>query len=174
MRKIRIEEPDWLGKPALMRKNRIAELDRSGKCAQMRKQQRLLQEELMRQFVKFNLVGLLNTALDFVLFSLLTWFGVFYIWAQCISYVLGTINSYTLNKYWTFTQKGRLEPKQAMRFLVLNLGSLLLSLGMLAFLSDYMGINVLVAKLITTTVTTLFNYAGNKLWVFRTSETKYS
>jgi putative flippase GtrA len=128
----------------------------------------------MRQFVKFNLVGLLNTALDFVLFSLLTWFGVFYIWAQCISYGVGMLNSYTLNKYWTFAQKGRLEPKQAIRFLLLNLGSLLLSLGMLAVLSDYIGIKVLVAKLITTAVTTLFNYAGNKLWVFRARETKYS
>jgi putative flippase GtrA len=128
----------------------------------------------MRQFVKFNLVGLLNTALDFVLFSLLTWLGVFYIWAQCISYGVGMLNSYTLNKYWTFAQKGRLEPKQAMRFLVLNLGSLLLSLGMLAFLSDYLGIKILAAKLLTTAVTTLFNYAGNKLWVFRAGETKYS
>jgi putative flippase GtrA len=128
----------------------------------------------MRQFIKFNLVGLLNTALDFALFSLLTWFGVYYILAQCVSYGVGMLNSYTLNKYWTFAQKGRLEPKQAIRFLVLNLGSLLLSLLLLMLFKDSWGIAILAAKLLTTVVTTLVNYAGNKLWVFRVNETKYS
>jgi putative flippase GtrA len=128
----------------------------------------------MRQFIKFNLVGLLNTALDFVLFSLLTWIGVYYILAQCVSYGVGMLNSYTLNKYWTFAQKGRLEPKQAIRFLVLNLSSLLLSLLLLMLFKDSWGIAILAAKLLTTLITTLVNYAGNKLWVFRVNETKYS
>jgi putative flippase GtrA len=128
----------------------------------------------MRQFIKFNLVGLLNTALDFVLFSLLTWIGVYYILAQCVSYGVGMLNSYTLNKYWTFAQKGRLEPKQAIRFLVLNLSSLLLSLLLLMLFKDSWGIAILAAKLLTTVITTLVNYAGNKLWVFRVNETKYS
>jgi putative flippase GtrA len=128
----------------------------------------------MRQFVKFNLVGLLNTALDFAVFALLTWLGVYYIMAQCISYGVGMLNSYTLNKYWTFAQKGRLEPKQAIRFTVLNLGSLLLSLGLLALLKDHLEQKVLIAKLLTTLATTLVNFVGSKLWVFRTNETKYS
>jgi putative flippase GtrA len=133
-----------------------------------------LRRQIMRQFVKFNLVGLLNTALDFVVFALLTWLSVFYIMAQCISYGVGMLNSYTLNKYWTFAQKGRLEPKQALRFTVLNLGSLLLSIGLLALLKDHMELNVLIAKLLTTVATTLINFVGNKLWVFTTNETKYS
>jgi putative flippase GtrA len=128
----------------------------------------------MRQFIKFNLVGLLNTAIDFAVFALLTWLGVYYIMAQCISYGVGMLNSYTLNKYWTFAQKGRLEPKQAIRFTVLNLGSLLLSLGLLALLKDHLELKVLIAKLLTTLATTLVNFVGSKLWVFRTNETKYS
>lgn len=128
----------------------------------------------MRQFIKFNLVGLLNTALDFAIFALLTWLSVYYIIAQCISYGMGMLNSYTLNKYWTFAQKGRLEPKQAIRFIVLNLGSLLLSLLLLALLKDHWHIKLLLAKLIATVVTTLINFAGSKLWVFRSNETKYS
>jgi putative flippase GtrA len=128
----------------------------------------------MRQFIKFNLVGLLNTGLDFALFSLLTWVGIYYIAAQCVSYGVGMLNSYTLNKYWTFAQKGRLEPKQAIRFLALNIGSLLLSLLLLMLFKDTWGIAILAAKLLTTVITTLVNYAGNKLWVFRVNETKYS
>jgi putative flippase GtrA len=128
----------------------------------------------MRQFVKFNLVGLLNTALDFVIFACLTWLGVFYIVAQCISYGLGMVNSYTLNKYWTFAQKGRLDSKQVLRFTILNLGSLAFSLGLLVLFKDQWLMNVIMAKLLTTIVTTLVNFVGNKLWVFRVNETKYS
>jgi putative flippase GtrA len=84
------------------------------------------------------------------------------------------LNSYTLNKYWTFAQKGRLEPKQAIRFTVLNLGSLLLSLGLLALLKDQWELKVLLAKLLATIATTAVNFAGSKLWVFRTNGTKYS
>lgn len=128
----------------------------------------------MRQFIKFNLVGLLNTALDFALFALLTWLGVYYILAQCISYGVGMLNSYALNKYWTFAQKGRLEPKQVIRFTVLNLGSLLLSLVLLALFRDQLELKLLLAKLLATVATTLVNFAGSKLWVFRVNETKYS
>jgi putative flippase GtrA len=129
---------------------------------------------MMRQFIKFNLVGLLNTALDFAVFTLLTWLGVYYILAQCLSYGVGMLNSYTLNKYWTFAQKGRFEPKQAIRFALLNLGSLLLSLALLVIFKDQWMMKVLLAKLLTTVITTLVNYAGNKLWVFPANETKYS
>jgi putative flippase GtrA len=128
----------------------------------------------MRQFIKFNLVGLLNTALDFAVFTLLSWLGVFYIIAQCISYGVGMLNSYTLNKYWTFAQKGQLEPKQALRFTVLNLGSLLISLGLLALFKDQLELKLLWAKLLATIATTLVNFVGSKLWVFRANETKYS
>jgi putative flippase GtrA len=133
-----------------------------------------LRRKKMRQFIKFNFVGLLNTVLDFAVFTLLTWLGVYYILAQCLSYGVGMLNSYALNKYWTFAQKGHLDPKQAIRFIVLNLGSLLLSLGLLAIFRDQWMVKVLVAKLLTTVITTLVNYAGNKLWVFRANETKYS
>jgi putative flippase GtrA len=128
----------------------------------------------MRQFIKFNLVGLLNTALDFAVFTLLSWLGVYYIIAQCISYGVGMLNSYTLNKYWTFAQKGQLEPKQALRFTVLNLGSLIISLGLLALFKDQLELKLIWAKLLTTVATTLVNFVGSKLWVFRANETKYS
>jgi putative flippase GtrA len=128
----------------------------------------------MRQFIKFNLVGLMNTALDFLIFYLLVWLGVFYIAAQCISFCIGMLNSYLLNKYWTFAQKGRVHPKQAVRFIVLNICTLLLSLGLLALFADRLHLSLWLAKLLATGVTMVFSYAGNKLWVFQERETKYS
>jgi len=130
--------------------------------------------QAVRQFIKFNIVGLANTVLDFALFSLLSWLGVYFIIAQVISYSVGVLNSFILNKYWTFAQRNGLETKQAVRFILLNLGSLLLSLGLLAILNDQLHLAILYAKLLTTGATMMVNFAGNKLWVFRVRETRYS
>jgi putative flippase GtrA len=54
------------------------------------------------QFLKFCLVGGVNTGIDFALFALLTLAGLPYLAAQVISYSCGVLNSYFINGKWTF------------------------------------------------------------------------
>lgn len=124
------------------------------------------------QFVKFNLVGLLNTALDYALFSLQVWLGVPYLLAQCVSYMAGVANSYYLNKIWTFGSREAASSGQAARFLVVNAVTLGLSLLLLYVAKDRLGMNEFLAKAAVTIVTMLVNFAGNKLWVFRPSASR--
>ncbi|MEK1833354.1 GtrA family protein [Priestia megaterium] len=37
---------------------------------------------------------------------MLSYLGVYYIIAQCVSYGCGVLNSYLLNRTWTFQQQG--------------------------------------------------------------------
>ncbi|MFC6653470.1 GtrA family protein [Paenibacillus rhizoplanae] len=52
----------------------------------------------MIQFLKFNAVGLLNTFIDFAVFTLLHSLGMLNTPAQIISYSAGTANSFFWNK----------------------------------------------------------------------------
>ena len=66
------------------------------------------------QFVKFALVGLVNTGVDWVVFFLLTFIPYFreVEWlAKTISFVLASTNSFIMNSFWTFKKefKGGLE-----------------------------------------------------------------
>ena len=55
--------------------------------------------------VKFALVGVVNTAVDVGLFWVLqAVLGVPYLIANVISYSAGTLNSFVLNKVWTFAE----------------------------------------------------------------------
>lgn len=55
------------------------------------------------QVSKFALVGILNTAIDVVIFNLIKKFTkIRTIWASYISSTIAMLNSYLLNKYWTF------------------------------------------------------------------------
>lgn len=118
------------------------------------------------EFVKFALVGILNTGVDIAIFFLLTWRGIPYVAAQVVSYSCGTANSYLLNKIWTFRSCG-LSYAEIVRFVIVNLASLGISVVSLALLHDTAGLGLAVSKGIATACALAVNFLGNKLWVFR-------
>ncbi|MEO3943909.1 GtrA family protein [Gorillibacterium sp. CAU 1737] len=137
--------------------------------------------------LKFGLVGVGNTMVDFAVYTILYYVGVPYRVAQCFSYAAGTLNSYILNKKWTFAAKKpaasadstadaprtdthKANAAEALRFLVVNLFTLGLSILLLGLLKEQLGLHAIVAKLLVTLVTTLVNFVGSKLWVFRRSD----
>lgn len=120
----------------------------------------------LREFFKFALVGLLNTGVDVALFSLLVWLGGAYLAAQLVSYTCGAANSYLLNKAWTFRSCG-LSYREMLRFAVVNLVSLGISVALLALLHDQVGLGLVAAKGGATAGALAANFLGNKLWVFR-------
>ena len=118
------------------------------------------------ELIKFALVGLLNTGVDVVIFFLLTWIGVPYITAQVVSYSCGATNSYLLNKVWTFRSAG-LSVAEMVRFAVVNLLSLGISVVVLRLLHDSAGLDLAASKAGATLSGLMANFLGNKLWVFR-------
>jgi putative flippase GtrA len=130
------------------------------------------------QFIKFGLVGVMNTAVDFLVYALLfRLLGMQFLLAQVFSYSAGTLNSYVVNKLWTFGGKagangtkataGKVDKGEFARCVLVNAGTLLLSIGLLYTLKTGMGLDPLVAKIGVTAVTVVVNYIGSKLWVFR-------
>lgn len=125
------------------------------------------------EFIRFGLVGVMNTGVDFLVFTLLIALGMHYLAAQTMAYAAGTLNSYAVNKLWTFRGQGsargdrRRLGGELLRFVALNGASLLLSLALLYLLKDGLGFPALLAKLLVTVCTVVVNYAGSKLWVFR-------
>lgn len=122
-----------------------------------------------KSFLRFMVVGSVNTGIDFLLFLfLMRVLGVNYLVAQGISYCFGVVNSFVMNKAWTFdnTSPGESIPKQFVRFLTLNILSLSISLTGLKTLSEYFGVNIYLAKIMVTVITWSIRYIGYRYWVF--------
>lgn len=131
------------------------------------------------QFIQFNLVGILNTAVDFSVFSLLILVGMNRFVAQPLSYSCGITNSYFWNKYWTFQAKSQIKVKEVLKFILVNLVSLGVSI-VLFYLFDnifseipllqhrliFIEMNVLLTKILATFGAMVVNFFGNKFWVF--------
>lgn len=118
------------------------------------------------EFSKFTLVGLVNTGVDVAIFFLLTWIGTPYVAAQVVSYSCGAANSYLLNKAWTFRSSGT-SYTEIVRFMVVNLLSLGISIVVLTLLHTTAGLGLTTAKAGATVCALAANFLGNKLWVFR-------
>lgn len=142
------------------------------------------------QVLKFNIVGLLNTAIDVGAFTLLTGLGVSVIFAQPAGYGLGLLNSYIFNKRWTFrtdigqsqssettgtieqhldgTDGARSSGKnEVTKFLLVNLITFGLNSLILWGCYDLAGMHEWLSKCIATVVTLAANYLGYSRWVFK-------
>ncbi|WP_010632821.1 GtrA family protein [Sporolactobacillus vineae] len=120
--------------------------------------------KVIKQGITFGFVGILNTAVDFVTFILLTHFlSVYFLLAQTLSYAAGTLNSYIWNSRVTFSASKKSKTR-FLKFIILNVSVLLITLLVmhtLQFLPLY------VNKVISTIVGLAFNFVLSKLWVFK-------
>ncbi|MFF2484489.1 GtrA family protein [Paenibacillus sp. NPDC058071] len=126
-----------------------------------------------KQFILFNLVGLVNTAVDFAIFGLLVWAGLHAAASQVVSYAAGMANSYWMNSRFTFKSSagasadGPIGGGRLLRFVLLNLAVLGVSVSLLYLAVERLTWNPFIAKIVVTCLTVLLNFVGSKRWVFR-------
>ncbi|MCM3787236.1 GtrA family protein [Domibacillus indicus] len=119
--------------------------------------------------MKFGIVGVLNTAIDMLLFFTLWSVGVPYLLAQVLSYSAGTLNSFVWNRSWTFKVSGRIHIEEITKFLLLNVIALCMSTFLLSLLS---GQPLFISKTIATLSGLSVTFFGSRFWVFRQQRRK--
>ena len=92
--------------------------------------------------------------------------GVPYLLAQTCSYGCGILNSYFFNKYWTFGVAG-IRTDELVKFLILNLSALVVSLLLVYSFHTSLHIPLLPAKILATALTMVISFLGSRVWVFR-------
>jgi putative flippase GtrA len=124
---------------------------------------------------RFLIVGMLGTLIDLALFAgLHTLAGLPTLTANTCSYGAGMLNSFVLNRRWTYShRRHKSTSAEFIQFALVNMGALTLNsilVLMLAgpfnsLLSAY-GSGDLLAKLFATGVTVSFNFLANNFWTF--------
>ena len=136
----------------------------------------------LKKFARFCLVGMTNTAVDFVVFALVnellkqTSFSSIIVSgmnlalsvAHVTAFIVATINSFFLNKRFTFKSKD--NNKHSIKFAVVSLCALIISLVLINFFSTALKIDEYLSKLLAFCVTFTINYTGNRFWVFRSNQ----
>lgn len=128
-----------------------------------------LYKENAPQMFPFIIVGLINTAIDFGIFLLLNnIFEMSYILSQLGGYSAGILNSFILNKFWTFKNhiKSQIKFYQFGMFLIINGVTLTITIISLVLLIDLLESPVIFAKVIIIVLTQVINFIGYKNLVF--------
>lgn len=126
--------------------------------------------DMFVKFIKFNIVGVMNTALDLGIFALLTWIGVGEGLAKTVSYSCGVLNSYFWNSRWTFKQEHKKSVREFLLFVLVNLVSYAVARIVLQGSLTWLHIeNANVRNLIATPASVIVNFIGNRLFVFKKS-----
>ncbi|AIQ55093.1 GtrA family protein [Paenibacillus sp. FSL R7-0331] len=132
----------------------------------MERKASFLSSLLKQETIKFLVVGVLNT---------LVGYGFFYIcytvaeWSYplslVISHIIGVVNSFLWNSKWTFNT-AEIKLSRVLKFCLVYLVTLFLNLATLSFFVEWVGVEVLIAQLLSLFITTAVSFFGHKYWSF--------
>lgn len=133
-----------------------------------------LRAPVLIQFIKFGIVGISNTLLTFIVYTLLLKvFGVFYLFASAAGFIVGATNGFILNRKWTFADHvgDSLTP---VRWAVVQGGGLGINEVLLYLFVDGAHLDKLLAQAFATVVVTVSTFIVNRAWTFRTDASSLS
>lgn len=137
-----------------------------------------MSNELKKQLFRFVIAGCCAVGTDCLFYYILSHYIDLSI-AKGISFLIGTIAAYLINKYYTFEQKEKSKTEFA-RFLALYISTLAANIAVnkaalillpimfryISFLDNFEKAK-LFAFLCATGTSTILNFIGQKFWVFK-------
>lgn len=124
-----------------------------------------------KPFLKYCMVGVAGTFIDLVsLFIFVEYFLLPVIPATVLSFLLAVTNNFIFNKIWTFKNKSKNYRKLYVKFLIVSVVGLGLTVASMYIMVNVIGIWYMFAKAFTSLIVLTWNFLANKLWTFRLSE----
>lgn len=133
------------------------------------------------QFVKFALVGTLNTFIDLGVLNLLILIsgiasGLLFSVFKGISFIMAVVNSYFWNKFWTFKKKKTVRaPKEFLQFFLITVIGFLINVGIASLIVNVFGpqfgmtenLWANVGGITAAIIASIWNFCGYKFIVFK-------
>ena len=124
---------------------------------------------LLKEMFLYGIIGLTSSGIDTLLFHLLTSkVGIYSLYANIFSVIVGICISFTLNLFFNFKTKDHIARRFASFFMVGMFG-LLLSEGILA-LGEHQSWNMLLTKSASVVIVAIIQYVLNKFISFRNTK----
>lgn len=131
-----------------------------------------LNKEGLLQFIKFGIVGVSNTLISYVTYTICVFLGANYLIGNLVGFVVSVLNSFYWNNKYVF-KSGEGQTRSWLATLLKTFTAyagtgLVLSSLLLVLWIDILHIPELIAPLINLVVTIPLNFIINKFWAFKT------
>lgn len=123
----------------------------------------------MARFLKAQAASFMATLADFAVTVLLKEvFGCWYLLASILGTISGGVVNFAMNRSWVFGAKDKKIQHQAVKYLAVWVGNLVLVSAAVFVLTRYAGFSYLVSKIATSVLIGFFyNYVLQKKFVFK-------
>jgi dolichyl-phosphate beta-glucosyltransferase len=129
---------------------------------------KLKSSDKSKQFIKYCLVGGVNTFIDIgALYVFVEYLKIDVITASVFSFIIAVANSFLMNKLWTFRNKSTNYRKQFIKFFIVSVIGLGVNTIFMFTLVNLLSIWYILSKVITSFVVLTWNFLVNKFWTFR-------
>ena len=126
------------------------------------------------QFIKFGIVGVSNTLIAYIAYSICVYVGIHYLIANALGFFISVLNAYYWSDRFVF-KKGEGEARSAIwtlakTYVAYGSTGLLLASILLYLYVDKLHISEYIAQLLVLVVTIPLNFIINKFWSFKTKK----
>lgn len=120
------------------------------------------------KFLRFQFAAVLATGVDFIMTILFKeYVGMYYTWAVAAGATCGAIVAFSFNRYWVFKSMERHAGHQAIRYIFVVLGGILLNTTGTYLITSGLQMPYLVSKAITSLIIGFtYSYHFSKRFVF--------
>lgn len=120
------------------------------------------------QFIRYLFVGGSAFVVDFgALYVLANFFGVHYLLAACLAYLLGMVCNYMISVNWVFDFRRVAQwQREFIIFFLIGIAGLILNGFAITLLVESCGISYLAAKLGAAALILFFNFGARKVLLF--------
>ncbi|MDR2008402.1 MAG: GtrA family protein [Alphaproteobacteria bacterium] len=125
-----------------------------------------------KQFIKFCVVGVIATAVNYAAFFILYQLGINYLIASGAGFIFGVAVGYPLNMKWSFADLSSTKSSSISIYVSVYIFSLFLSIALLYSLVNFLHIIPTIANIICIFITTITNFVGVKYLSFYDSTKK--
>ena len=127
---------------------------------------KLKNNKLLMQIIKFVIVGGIATIIDYIIFFLLhELLKVPTLPANVTSFTVSVIYNYIASVKWVFDVKKDDPKKQFFIFLILSIMGLLINTAIVYITIDILNWNSLICKVLATGIVMVFNFITRKLFL---------
>ena len=121
---------------------------------------------LIKQILKFGVVGTLAFVIDYGLLYALTEFGhIYYLVSSIISFSVSVIFNYILSIKWVFDVQKKQGVKEFITFIVLSVIGLIINSVLMYVMVDLMNIHYMIAKIVATIIVMVYNFITRKIFI---------
>lgn len=126
------------------------------------------------QFVKFCIIGLSNTLIGYVVYSISVFLGIHYLMANFVGFIVSVVNAFYWSDRFVFKKSNNEQRSVVLAFIKTILayastGIVLNSLLLLLFIGK-LGISEYMAPILILLITVPTNFVLNKYWSFKSKK----